>query len=55
MTRKADPIVADAMQSLETLPVFFQLAGKRVLVIGGSEGAAWKADLAAATGAQVEI
>lgn len=55
MTRKADPIAADAMQSLETLPVFFQLTGKRVLVIGGSEGAAWKADLAAATGAKVEI
>lgn len=43
------------MQSLETLPVFYPLAGKRVLVIGGSEGAAWKVDLAAATGARVDV
>jgi uroporphyrin-III C-methyltransferase/precorrin-2 dehydrogenase/sirohydrochlorin ferrochelatase len=43
------------MQSLETLPVFYPLAGKRVVVIGGSEGAAWKVDLAAATGAQVDV
>jgi uroporphyrin-III C-methyltransferase/precorrin-2 dehydrogenase/sirohydrochlorin ferrochelatase len=43
------------MQPLETLPVFYPLEGKRVLVIGGGEGAAWKADLVAATGARVEI
>ena len=40
---------------LETLPVFFDLEGRRVIVVGGSEGAAWKADLAAATGARVEV
>ena len=55
MNRKADPIATDAMQPLETLPVFYPLEGKRVLVIGGGEGAAWKADLVAATGARVEI
>jgi uroporphyrin-III C-methyltransferase/precorrin-2 dehydrogenase/sirohydrochlorin ferrochelatase len=43
------------MQPLETLPVFYPLEGKRVLVIGGGEGAAWKADLVAATGACVDI
>ena len=40
MSRKADPIASDAMQPLETLPVFYPLEGKRVLVIGGGEGAA---------------
>lgn len=55
MSRKADPIASDAMQPLETLPVFYPLEGKRVLVIGGGEGAAWKADLVAATGARVDI
>ena len=43
------------MQPLATLPVFFPLAGKKVIVIGGSEGAAWKVDLAAATGALVDV
>jgi len=43
------------MQPLATLPVFFPLAGKKVIVIGGSEGAAWKVDLAAATGAHVDV
>jgi len=43
------------MQPLETLPVFYPLAGKRVVVIGGGEGAAWKADLVAATGATVDV
>jgi uroporphyrin-III C-methyltransferase/precorrin-2 dehydrogenase/sirohydrochlorin ferrochelatase len=43
------------MQPLETLPVFFELQGKRVVVIGGSEGAAWKADLLGATGALVDV
>ena len=43
------------MQPLATLPVFFPLAGKLVIVVGGSEGAAWKVDLVAATGAQVDV
>ncbi len=43
------------MQPLEALPVFYPLAGKRVVVIGGGEGAAWKVDLAAATGAKVDV
>ncbi len=55
MPRKPDEIALDLMQPLETLPVFFDLSGRRVLVIGGSEGAAWKADLLGATGAQVEV
>lgn len=40
---------------LAKLPVFFDLAGKRVVLAGGSEGAAWKAELLSACGAHVEI
>jgi len=40
---------------LSVLPVFFRLTGKRVLVAGGGEGAAWKAQLLAATGATVMV
>lgn len=40
---------------LATLPIFFLLDGQRVLVIGGSEAAAWKAELLAAAGAHVEV
>jgi uroporphyrin-III C-methyltransferase/precorrin-2 dehydrogenase/sirohydrochlorin ferrochelatase len=55
VTRRPDEISSDLMQPLETLPVFYPLAGKRVVVIGGGEGAAWKVDLAAATGARVDV
>jgi uroporphyrin-III C-methyltransferase/precorrin-2 dehydrogenase/sirohydrochlorin ferrochelatase len=41
------------MMPLATLPVFFKLAGQRVVVVGGSEAAAWKAELLAAAGATV--
>jgi uroporphyrin-III C-methyltransferase/precorrin-2 dehydrogenase/sirohydrochlorin ferrochelatase len=40
---------------LATLPVFFDLKGKPVLVAGGSDGAAWKAELLAACGADVHV
>ena len=40
---------------LAKLPVFFDLAGKRAVLAGGSEAAAWKAELLAACGAHVEI
>ncbi|MGX1096454.1 SAM-dependent methyltransferase [Amorphus sp. MBR-141] len=40
---------------LAKLPVFFGLAGTRVVVIGGSEAAAWKAELLAAAGADVSV
>jgi len=55
VTRRPDEISSDLMQPLETLPVFYPLAGKRVVVIGGGEGASWKVDLAAATGARVDV
>lgn len=55
MTRKPDEVSSELMQPLETLPVFFDLSGRRVVIVGGSESAAWKADLAAAAGAQVDV
>ncbi|WP_246207000.1 siroheme synthase CysG [Methylocystis heyeri] len=51
--RKPDEISSDLMAPLETLPVFLDLKGRKAVVVGGSEGAAWKADLAAAAGAEV--
>ena len=41
--------------ALAKLPVFFDLSGKRVVLAGGSPGAAWKGELLAAAGANVAI
>lgn len=43
------------MQPLARLPVFLSLAGKRALLAGGSEAAAWKAELLCAACAHVEV
>lgn len=43
------------MGKLSVLPVFFGLEGHRVLMVGGSEAAAWKAELLLASGAQVDL
>ncbi|MEM9277443.1 MAG: siroheme synthase CysG [Pseudomonadota bacterium] len=43
------------MDDLAVLPVFYKLQSKKVIVAGGSEAAAWKADLLAASGAVVHI
>ena len=43
------------MGDLATLPVFFDLSGKRVIMAGGSDAAAWKAELLAAAGAAVTV
>jgi uroporphyrin-III C-methyltransferase / precorrin-2 dehydrogenase / sirohydrochlorin ferrochelatase len=43
------------MQGLATLPVFFDIAGKRALLAGGSPQAAWKAELLQAAGAHVDV
>lgn len=43
------------MAALARLPVFFALAGKRALVAGDGPAAAWKAELLAAAGANVDV
>lgn len=43
------------MEKLSVLPVFFGLEGHKVLVVGGSEAAAWKTELLLATGAKVDL
>lgn len=43
------------MTPLAKLPVFWSLEGQRVIIAGGTDAAAWKAELAAACGAQVEV
>jgi uroporphyrin-III C-methyltransferase/precorrin-2 dehydrogenase/sirohydrochlorin ferrochelatase len=49
------PARAPRMEPLATLPVFFKLEGKRVVVAGGSEAAVWKAELLSAAGALVVV
>ena len=43
------------MSALARLPVFLALEGKHAVLAGGSAAAAWKAELLAAAGAQVDI
>jgi uroporphyrin-III C-methyltransferase / precorrin-2 dehydrogenase / sirohydrochlorin ferrochelatase len=43
------------MEPLAKLPVFFNLADKHVVLAGGSDGAAWKAELLVACGATVHV
>ena len=46
---------AAPMGKLARLPAFFALEGKRALVAGGTQAAAWKAELLAAAGARVDV
>ena len=47
--------VLPAPSSLAVLPVFFDLAGKEVLLAGATSRAVWKAELLASTGACVRV
>lgn len=55
ISRKPSEVAQKRMQPLAKLPVFFDLADRRVVVAGGSAAAAWKAELLLAAGAKVEI
>lgn len=46
---------ANRVGDLTVLPVFLNLKGKNVLLAGGSDAAAWKGELLAASGAQVHV
>jgi len=41
--------------NLAVLPVFFNLQEKPVIIVGGTDAAAWKAELLAASGARVRV
>src|SRR5918996_1261889 len=43
------------MEPLARLPVFFALEGRRAVVAGSTTGAAWKAELLSAAGAEVSV
>ena len=55
LVRKPAEAPPPRMGPLATLPVFLNLAGKRVVIVGGSAAAAWKLELVAASGATVEL
>ena len=54
-TRKPADAAPLRMGPLATLPVFFDLNGKKVVLVGGSAAAAWKGELLSAAGAQLHI
>lgn len=43
------------IEKLAVLPIFYRLEGRKIVIAGGSEAAAWKAELLAASGAQVHV
>ena len=53
--RRPSPERPRRMDRLATLPLFFTLGGRRAVVVGGNEAAAWKAELLSAAGATVEV
>jgi uroporphyrin-III C-methyltransferase / precorrin-2 dehydrogenase / sirohydrochlorin ferrochelatase len=55
MIRSPTEIQTARMGRLARLPAFFALDGKRGVVAGGGQAAAWKAELLSAAGAQVDV
>lgn len=55
VSRQPSESAPPRIQPLSVLPVFFDLCGKRAVVAGGTEAAAWKAELLAAAGAEVHV
>ena len=53
--RRPSGLGASRIRELATLPVFFVLAGRRVVLAGSSAGALWKAELLQAAGARVDL
>lgn len=51
----AEPRIARRVEPLAVLPVFMNLVGRHAVVLGGSDPAAWKAELLAAAGANVVV
>lgn len=55
MSRQPSDLAPARIRPLSVLPVFLDLQGKRAVVAGGTDGAAWKAELLAAAGADVHV
>ena len=55
MSRAPSPLRSARMGPLTRLPAFFALKDKRAVVAGGTQAAAWKAELLSAAGARVEV
>lgn len=56
MSRRAPKATRPArIAALPNLPLFHQIRGRRVVVAGSGEGAAWKAELLSAAGATVHV
>ena len=55
MSRLPADIQTGRMGRLSRLPAFFALAGRRAVVAGGGQAAAWKAELLSAAGAAVDV
>lgn len=55
LPRTPQPVRPHRMMPLATLPIFLKLAESRVVLAGGNEAAAWKAELIAAAGATVIV
>jgi uroporphyrin-III C-methyltransferase/precorrin-2 dehydrogenase/sirohydrochlorin ferrochelatase len=55
MSEETDGGALDAIRPLANLPLFFKLDGREVLLAGGGDGAAWKAELLASAGARVRV
>lgn len=53
--RKPEVKPPSKMRPLEQIPLFHHLLGAKIVVAGQSEGAIWKAELLAATGAKVQF
>ncbi|MBQ0823447.1 uroporphyrinogen-III C-methyltransferase [Microvirga sp. HBU67558] len=53
--RKPSEAEPGRLGRLAKLPVFFDLKDRRAVLVGGTPGAAWKAELLAAAGARVDI
>ncbi len=53
--RVPESTTARRIDRLATLPLFHKLDGRKVVLAGSSEGALWKAELLAATGAELHV
>src|SRR5580700_6327829 len=55
MSRAPSELRSARMGALARLPAFFALENKRAIVAGGTQAAAWKAELLSAAGARVDV